>query len=107
MVAKAYTLTPKNVIGHCLLMETVALAGTPYGAPLQPAGRVPSRASRTPRAPPAGCGAPFGRPATDPRRTRDDRVPRERSKIDSIRESAAHRPHRWRRSVSHPDRARA
>src|ERR1700721_1446996 len=67
MVAKAYTLTPKNVIGHCLLMETVALAGTPYGGPLQPAGPVPRRADRPPRAHPAGGGAPFGRSATDPR----------------------------------------
>src|ERR1700693_6286422 len=46
MVTKAYTLTPKNVIGHCLLLETVALRGPPYGGPLQTADRGPRRASR-------------------------------------------------------------
>src|SRR5260370_41791922 len=66
MVAKAYTLTLKNVIGHCLLLETVTRSGGPYGGPLQAVDRGPRRASRTPRARPAGCAAPFGRPARGP-----------------------------------------
>ena len=37
MVTKAYTLTPKYVIGHCLLMETVThgrRTGVPYTRPV-------------------------------------------------------------------------
>src|SRR3984957_9910322 len=46
MVTKAYTLTPKNVIGHCLLMETVPHGRVVRGSPTRGWSRAASRPAR-------------------------------------------------------------